>query len=246
MRQELVLDLIASGDANRAAIMQKFFQTQEGQYAAGDVFLGIQVPNVRKVIKPYISLANQEDITFLLQSKYHEVRFAALQILVTHFQQVKDVDEKKRLFDFYLSPEVLVRINNWDLVDSSCIKIVGGYLLETNFKDRNILYQMACDKSIWSRRIAMVSTLHFVRSGIFDDAINLGRILLSDDHDLIKKAVGWILREVGVKNKAILVDFLEHHVVDMSSVTFGYVMEKFSIEERGAYRIRRYNKSIKV
>ncbi len=211
----------------KAKILQRFFKTGEGEYGYGDIFAGITVPESRKIAKSNLDLS-LEDIQFLLNSPIHEERLIALLILVTCFN--KNESERKEIYDFYLKNTK--NINNWDLVDLSSHKILGEYLLD---KDRNILYDLAKSKLLWERRIAIVSTFAFIRKNQFEDSLKISEILLSDKHDLIQKAVGWALREIGKKDKKVLINFLEQYYKKMPRTMLRYSIEKFDEKTRKGY-----------
>ncbi len=190
-------ELAKVGDPVRAEKLQGFFKTGKGEYGEGDIFLGIRVPIQRRIAKKHKNIPF-EDITQLLQSEIHEHRLTALFILTHQFNK-GDHELRKRAVELYL--ENTGYVNNWDLVDSSAHKILGVWLMD---KPRDILYKLAESDSVWERRISIISTFPFIRSGDFSDAIALAKVLMSDDHDLIHKASGWVLREVGKKDEKVL------------------------------------------
>lgn len=207
-----------------------FFKTGKGQYGEGDKFLGTVVPDIRKVAK------KQKDIPFdelkiLLDSEYHECRLCALLILVERFKKTKDENERKGIVDFYLSQTA--RINNWDLVDLSAKDIIGEYLADR--EDRSVLYQLADSSLLWDQRIAVISTYAFIRRGDLKDIISLSRKLMSHKHDLMHKAIGWMLREAGKRDKQVLCDFLDIYSKQMPRTMLRYSIEKLSPEERAYY-----------
>ena len=220
--------LRALADPQTAQILQRFFKTGPGEYGEGDRFHGIKVPVVRKVANEFASLRLTE-IRKLLRSALHEERLAALLILVRRFSNA-EVKEKKRVYDFYLRHTQ--HINNWDLVDLSADKIVGAYLYEHS---RAPLYTLAGSQLLWDRRIAIIATLHFIRHHDFDDTIGLAERLRDDNHDLIHKAVGWMLREVGKRNQSALEEFLQEHYRQMPRTMLRYAIERFSEHRRKAY-----------
>ncbi|MBU0661567.1 DNA alkylation repair protein [Patescibacteria group bacterium] len=198
-----------------------FFKTGKGEYGEGDVFLGIRVPDIRKVSKQFYSISRAETKK-LLQSPYHEERLAALLILVNQFQKGDDVTQKS-IFDFYIRHTKYV--NNWDLVDLSAHYIVGAYMLK-HPNEETILDSFVCSKSLWERRIAMVATWIFIREGKFDKTIELAEILLDDKEDLMHKASGWMLREVWKKKNAPVEDFIKKHYTRMPRTMLRYAIEK--------------------
>ena len=216
------------GDKEDAQFLQRFFKTGPGQYGEGDIFLGIRVPAVRKLTKEYKDISLKEAST-LLKSPYHEIRLFALIILVNTFDRGDEISQKK-IYDLYLSNTRY--INNWDLVDISAPKIVGVYLLN---KKKEPLYQLAKSKSLWERRIAMLSTFCFIRNDQFADALKLAEILLRDQEDLIHKATGWMLREVGKRNTDIAENFLKTHCRIMPRTMLRYAIERLSPAKRKMY-----------
>jgi 3-methyladenine DNA glycosylase AlkD len=226
----LIDELTAMADAGKAVFLQGIFKTSKGQYAEGDVFLGITVPRTRTLIKAYKDMPLQE-IEILLYSEFHEVRLAGFLLLVGQFKKTKDADDRRKIYDFYLKHAK--QANNWDLVDLSCKDIAGGYLLDK--KDRSILYELACSSNLWEQRISIVSTGMFIKYFEFEDTLRISEKLLSHKHDLIHKAVGWMLRETGKKNREMLIAFLEKHSATMPRTTLRYAIEHFSPEEKQKY-----------
>ena len=206
----------------------RFFKTGPGEYGEGDIFLGIRVPVTRKVARKFRELP-LEQVLKLLKSKFHEERLLALFILVALFKKGND-KEKKNIYDAYL--DNTDTINNWDLVDSSAHQIVGGYLFERN---RKRLYQLAKSKSLWERRISMIATYTFIKKDDFEDTLRLSEILLTDEEDLMHKAVGWMLREVGKKDIEVEERFLRKHYKKMPRTMLRYAIEKFEEEKRQGY-----------
>ncbi|MDH4944433.1 DNA alkylation repair protein [Sulfurimonas sp. C5] len=225
--ETILKELYNYADENVANQTKKFFKTGIGEYSEGDIFLGVKVPVLRKLSKKYKQLSLDETI-LLLKSEYHESRLLALFILIFHFENASK--QKQTIYELYLSHTQY--INNWDLVDSSAHKIVGSYLLD---KNRDILYRLVQSDSLWERRIAVVATLWFIKHLQLNDTIKLAEMLLKDKEDLIHKAVGWVLREVGKQDKQLLINFLEKHSKVMPRVMLRYSLEKFSKEERKKY-----------
>lgn len=221
---ELKKDLSSLGEKDRAANYQRFFKTGKGEYGEGDIFLGIIVPNIRKVARKYKEL-DVADISKLVSSPIHEERMCALVIMTLRYPKDKDT-----FYKLYL--DNLKYINNWDLVDVTCPRIVGDYLLD---KPREILYQMASSKNLWEKRISIISTCMFVRNGEYEDTLKISEILLHDEHDLIHKAVGWMLREAGNKSKKTEEEFLRKHYKAMPRTALRYAIEKFPEVERKKY-----------
>ena len=226
MTAEFILnELFSVANPEKALLLQRFFKTGKGQYAEGDVFLGLVVPLSRSIAR-----ANKEtplsELQLLLDSPYHEARLVALVIIVERFKKASS-SGRTELFGFYLRNAA--RINNWDLVDVTCPHVVGAYLLD---KDRSVLYSLAGSSLLWEQRIAIVSTIAFIRSKQFDDTLALSEMLLSHKHDLMHKAVGWMLREVGKRDKVTLLSFLERNATRMPRTALRYAIEHFPGEER--------------
>ena len=220
--QRIINEIKAYIDPEKARILPRFFKTGKGEYGEGDRFMGVTVPNIRKVVKSNKDVS-LELVEKLLQSEWHEVRMCAVLLLVEKFKK-----QEEAVLEVYLRNTA--RINNWDLVDLSAPQIVGGYLL--NKSDRSLIYQLTKSESLWERRIAIVSTLTFIRNGQFDDTIAISEMLLSDSHDLIHKATGWMLREMGKRDLSLLREFLSKHSGTMSRTTLRYAIEKMNPEER--------------
>jgi len=212
----------------KAEILQSFFKTGPGEYGEGDIFIGVTVPNTRKVAKAFLNLSRVE-IRKLLASQIHEERLLALLILVAQYEASNRAC-KEKLYKFYIRNTKY--INNWDLVDLTAPKIVGNYLFE---KDRSILYEYARSRDLWKRRIAIVCTYFFIRKNDFRDTLALARLLMSDSHDLIHKAVGWMLREVGKGDSTVLEKFLARNYQKMPRTMLRYAIEKFPEKKRQAY-----------
>jgi len=211
-----------------AEAMLWFFKTGKGEYGEGDIFAGIKVPVQRKIAKEFLNLSFTE-LKELLKSKVHEERLIALLILVEKYEKGEE-KEKNKIFRFYINNRK--RINNWDLVDLSAPKIIGHYLLN---KDKKLLYDLAKSDNLWDRRIAILATYSFIKSGHFDDALRISDLLLNDKHDLIHKAVGWMLREVGKKNLAVEEIFLQPRYNKMPRTMLRYAIEKFPETKRKKY-----------
>ena len=217
--------LQALSDAEKREIFPKFFKAGKGEYGEGDRFLGVTVPNIRAIAKLHKDISIEE-IRELLQSEWHEVRLCALIIMVEKSKK-KDEALRKELFNLYLSQTK--RINNWDLVDLSCRFIIGEYLLD---KSRDILYHLAQSPLLWDNRIAIVSTYAFIRKGQLEDTYALSDLMMQHPHDLMHKAIGWMLREAGKRNPERLYDYVMRHRADMPRTMLRYAIEKFSPEER--------------
>ena len=224
--------MLAHQDPEQVEGLSRFFKTGKGQYGEGDKFLGIKVPVVREVVKQCRSDTSFEDLETCIRSEYHEMRLSALLALVQIFKHSKkDEVRQKRCVDFYLSHTQY--INNWDLVDLSCYELLGTWLLD---KDRTLLYDFARDgKTIWEQRIGIVSTMQFLRHGELDDTYAIAEIFLAKPkplHDLLQKAVGWLLREAGKRDEQRLKDWLSTRYKTMPRTMLRYAIEKFSKEER--------------
>lgn len=216
------------GDKEDAQFLQGFFKTGPGQYGEGDIFLGIRVPAARKLASEYKELPLKE-VLFLLKSPYHEVRLFALISLVNVFTQGNEIIQKK-IYDLYLANTR--HINNWDLVDLSAPNIVGAHLFT---KSRKPLYQLVKSKSLWERRIAVLSTFYFIRNNQFDDSLQIAEILLKDKEDLIHKATGWMLREIGKRDTKIAEAFLRKHCRTMPRTMLRYAIERLTPLKRRMY-----------
>ena len=218
-------ELQALSNAEKREIFPRFFKAGKGEYGEGDRFLGVTVPNIRAIAKLHKDISIEE-IRELLQSEWHEVRLCALIIMVEKSKK-KDEALRKELFNLYLSQTK--RINNWDLVDLSCRFIIGEYLLD---KSRDILYQLAQSPLLWDNRIAIVSTYAFIRKGQLEDTYALSDLMMHHPHDLMHKAIGWMLREAGKRNPERLYDYVMSHRADMPRTMLRYAIEKFSPKER--------------
>lgn len=208
----------------KAKILSKYFKTAKGEYAEGQTFLGVSVPQFRNLAKKYQSLSLNE-IEELLNNPIHEYKFISIIILTNQF-----INNEKKIFNFYIKHSR--KINNWDLVDVSAYKIVGRYLLN---KDKKILYQFARSKNLWQRRISIISTYYFIKNNKFNDCLNICNLLINDKHDLIHKASGWMLREIGKKSEKTLTNFLNKNSKVMPRTMLRYSIEKLNEEKRKYY-----------
>ena len=211
-----------------AKTMQWFFKTGKGEYGEGDVFVGLKVPTQRILAKEFRDL-NLNDLKVLLNSKVHEERLISLFILIYKFEK-GDENEKEKIFSFYLKN--IKGVNNWDLVDLSAPKIVGKYLLDI---EKSLLFKLAISENLWERRIAILSTQEFIRNNKFDTTLKIAKILLHDEQDLIHKAVGWMLREIGKRDLSIEEIFLKLYYKEMPRTMLRYAIEKFPEEKRKKY-----------
>jgi 3-methyladenine DNA glycosylase AlkD len=228
---ELTASLRKVSDKSYSEKVKMFFKTGVGDYAEKDVFLGVKVPVIRSIVKDYYSLS-LSDVKKLLLSEVHEFRFSASLILIEKFRFAKKnglEDLQQEIISFYVKNGSL--FNNWDLVDVSAPNILGDYLLNHDGDRRVLLSNLLVDKNIWKRRIAVVSTLKLVRAGQLSDAMFVCNKLLCDEEDLINKAVGWVLREVGKRDKNLLIGFLKDNYSSIPRITFSYAVEKLSIED---------------
>lgn len=223
MLNELKKDLETLAEKEKAAFFPRFFKTGKGQYGEGDKFIGVTVPNQRKIAKKYFKIPLPE-LQKLLTSPIHEHRLTALLILVDKYQKT---DQKQEIFDFYL--QNLSSVNNWDLVDSSAPKIIGAHLLN---KPRALLYQWAKSPDLWQKRIAILSTYTFIHQKDYTDTLKIAEILLQDKHDLIHKAVGWMLREIGKLDQPFLEKFLHKWHKNMPRTMLRYAIEKLDTDKR--------------
>ncbi len=228
MLAKLKKELELCARPQRAKVSASFFKTGKGQYGEGDIFIGVTVPDTRKIAKRYLHLSFQ-DITLLFESKIHEHRLIALLLLVERFKKADD-KTKTEIYNFYLKHTKYV--NNWDLVDLSAHYIVGSYLFE---KDKAMLYKLVKSNNLWERRIAIIATFAFIRKNNFEDTFKIAELLLQDKHDLMHKAVGWMLREVGKKDQQALETFLEIHCKVMPRTMLRYAIERFDEQKRQFY-----------
>lgn len=228
MFSQLIKEFQQVADPEKAKNLSWFFKTGKGEYGEGDIFLGIAVPRLRAISKKYQDL-ELKDLQKLLDSKIHEHRLSALMILRFKYQK-SNIKDQSEIVRFYLRNTK--KINNWDLVDLSCHYILGNWLLD---KDRKILYQLARSTNLWEKRIAIISTYEFIRSHQYIDTLKISEILLNDKHDLIHKAVGWMLREIGKKDKQTEIKFLNKYYKAMPRTMLRYAIEKFSDSERKFY-----------
>ena len=229
---EIISSLRALGSEEKSRHLSGFFKTGEGQYGYGDRFLGLPVPLTRGVAKSHKAAAF-EIVGGLLNSEWHEARLCALLIMVEKMRRAK-ADEAKRIFDMYLANTA--RINNWDLVDLSAPQVVGAYLID---KPRDVLYRLAASTLLWDNRIAMVSTYAFIKNNDLDDTFRLAVLLMNHTHDLMHKAVGWMLREAGKRDMARLRAFVDGHWRGMPRTMLRYAIEKYPEDERRAVLLRR-------
>lgn len=227
---DLKKDLRKFERPEKAKFLKRFFKTGKGEYAEGDFFLGLMTDETKDVAKKYINLGFS-DLAKLLSSKIHEERVVALMILSRRFDKANSL-ERKEIYDFYLKN--LDGVNNWDLVDGSAANIIGRYLFESK-ASREFLFDYAKSENLWKRRIAMMSTFFYIKQNDFKDALRIAEILLNDKHDLIHKAVGWMLREIGNRDLKTEETFLKTYYRKMPRTMLRYAIEKFSEEKRKKY-----------
>ncbi len=231
-------------DEEKRSVLLRFFKTGKGEYGEGDKFLGVTVPNIRSVASQHLDIPVR-DVEILLASPWHEIRMCGLLIMVecckntrkkswirVHSEE-KGEELRKQCFELYLKNTA--RINNWDLVDLSAPVIIGEYIAD---KPRDVLYHLAESTSLWEQRIAVVSTLVLIRKNDFNDIYMLAEMLLHHPHDLMQKAIGWMLREVGKMDEPRLLDFLDNHSIEMPRTMLRYAIEKFTDVKREYYMKR--------
>jgi 3-methyladenine DNA glycosylase AlkD len=226
--QQIKKRLKQLANKEKAEILQRFFKTGPGEYGEGDVFIGVKVPDLRKVAKnfQYIGI---KDVIILLESAIHEERLLALLILVSKYVKGNET-AKKEIYKLYLKKTTF--INNWDLVDVTAQHIVGDYLMD---KNKSPLYRLTKSKDLWERRIAVMATFCFIKRERYEDTLKIAKILLNDKEDLIHKAVGWMLREIGKRNMVIEETFLKQHYKEMPRTMLRYAIEKFPEPKRQQY-----------
>ncbi|MFH0979564.1 MAG: DNA alkylation repair protein [Candidatus Roizmanbacteria bacterium] len=229
MIKKVIQELNKKTNPEKAKILSRFFKTGKGEYGEGDKFLGITVPEQRQTAKKFFKNITLKEIKILLKNKIHEYRLTAL-IMLTYKYKKADEKDRKQYFEFYLKNTR--SINNWDMVDLTAPNIVGEYLFD---KDRKIIYELTKSKNLWEKRIAILSTYTFIRKNQFLDTLRVAEILIKDKHDLIQKAVGWMLREVGKRNLKTEEEFLQKYYQKMGRITLRYAIEKFPEEKRKFY-----------
>lgn len=215
-------ELMKFSDAEKAEFLPKFFQAFPGGYGEGDEFLGIVVPHQRQTARKYYQKTPLSEIEKLLNEPIHEYRLTALFMLTLKYEKSKIVTERDAIVDLYM--DNLANINNWDLIDSSAHKILGPHFID---KDKSILYEFAHSGKLWKQRVSIITTFHFIRHKQYEDALNIATILLNHKHDLIHKAVGWMLREIGNRDFEVEFDFLIKHYRNMPRTMLRYAIEKF-------------------
>ena len=240
--EEIIALLISEKDDKQREHLMRFFKTGKGEYGEGDQFLGLKVPQTRGIVKEARLLASLDEIQKLLLSEWHEVRLAGLLLIVEEMKanlpKRKDNDEalrlkakrRKEITEFYLRNARYA--NNWDLVDLSCEYVIGPFIRYSDSLDYEILYRLAESNNLWEQRIAIVTTLDFIRNGIFEPTLHLADKLISHPHDLIHKAIGWTLREIGKRDEKTLLDYLEVNYSKLPRTALRYAIEKLPEQER--------------
>jgi 3-methyladenine DNA glycosylase AlkD len=223
-------EIKSHADKEKAAFFPRFFKTGKGEYAEGDQFIGVTVPNIRNAVKKYYLTLDINETEELLNDRIHEFRLAALLILVLKYQKAGTEKEGKKVVDIFLKN--LASVNNWDLVDSSADKILGAYIFTKGEYHKSILYDFARSSDLWKQRIAIMSTFYFIRKGEYEDTLKIAKLLLNHKHDLIHKAVGWMLREVGNRDFDTEFDFLKESYKVMPRTMLRYAIEKFDPKVR--------------
>ena len=218
-------------DPKKAKNNAWFFKTGPGEYGEGDKFVGVTVPNMRKVARRYKNLSLDE-VAKLVSSPMHEHRLTGVFILVGQFERAKNPEDKQAIYDEYMKLLDAEHINNWDIVDSSAHKIVGAWLVD---KNRKVLIDLASSGQLWKQRVAIIATAYFIRQDDFTDTLLISELLLDHPHDLIHKAVGWMLREVGNRDRAVEEEFLKKHYKYMPRTMLRYAIEKFPEQLRKSY-----------
>lgn len=233
---DVVKELEYLKNSEKIKVFKRFFKTNEGEYGYGDMFWGISVPQVREISKRYFRDISFDEIKVLINHRIHEIRLAGYLILTYQYEK-SDNEKRKDIFDFYLNN--LSGCNNWDLVDLSCYKIVGEYVLR-NKEKRKILYKLSKSKNLWEQRISIVSTYPMIKRKEFEDTLNISKLLLFHKHDLIHKAVGWMLREVGKQDMNVLRKFLNENINTIPRTTLRYSIEKMNKSERKGYLLKNF------
>ncbi|OGG03543.1 DNA alkylation repair protein [Candidatus Gottesmanbacteria bacterium RBG_16_37_8] len=228
MLDKLVRDLNKLKNPQKAKLLARFFKTGKGEYGEGDIFFGLTVPQQRSIAKRYSDLT-VPDLQELIDSPIHEYRLISLLIIVEKYKK-GNFKEKEKIVDFYLKNTS--QINNWDLVDLSAEKILGDYLMD---KDKSIIYKLTESANIWERRISILTTFQFIKNKKYDDTLKISEILLKDKHDLIHKAVGWMLREIGKRDQKIEEIFLQKYYKIMPRTMLRYAIERFNESKKKYY-----------
>lgn len=229
IHQSITTELVLKKNIDDAMFLQGFFKTGPSEYGEGDLFLGLRVPQVRAVAKEYYKSATIKDIDKLLQSKWHEVRLCGAVLLTLQYPKASD-SEKVKIYNMYIS-HIGRGINNWDLVDVACPRIVGAHLYN---KDRSPLFDLA-KGGLWQKRVSIISTFYFLREGDITDTLQLAELLVHEEHDLLHKAVGWALREMGKVDDTVLYSFLDTYAATMPRTMLRYSLEKIPTKKKDYY-----------
>lgn len=235
--ENLLSEILAIQNPDNAALSQRFFKTGIGQYGEGDVFLGVRVPQIRAIVKKYYKDITIQDLQSLLTSKWHEVRLAAVIVMAMHYPKAAPVSQKQ-LYDLYIA-QTGKGINNWDIIDVTCPHVVGAYLFD---KDREALYELA-KGNLWQKRVSIISTFYFLRNNDPIDTYKLAEILVYEQHDLLHKAVGWSLREIGKCDGQLLRQFLDKYAGTMPRTALRYALERLPLPEKEQYMKLKVNAS---
>ena len=227
LTEQIIESLKDNANPEKVEFFPKFFKAGPGEYAEGDLFLGVKVPDQRKIAKQFYRDISMDELSELIQNPYHEVRMTGLIALVYRYEKAKSEEVRKELSDFYLHH--LDWVNNWDLVDTSCPRILGHFYWK---KEKDLFYHLAGSHDLWRQRVAMISSLFWIKKGEFKDALAIAEMLLNHPHDLIHKAVGWMLREIGNEDIAAELNFLKKHYQSMPRTALRYAIEKFPEDMR--------------
>lgn len=222
LTEQIIETLREKAIPEKASFLSKFFKTGPGEYGEGDLFLGVTVPDQRQIAKQFFKEISLEELTRLIQHPFHEIRLTGLLALVYRYEKTKSEPDKMALVNFYLSQ--LDFVNNWDLVDSSCYQILGHFYWK---KEKTLFYELADSGHLWRQRVAMISSYFWIKKGEFADALALAGRLKNHPHDLMHKAVGWMLREIGNRNFEVELEFLKKHYLTLPRTALRYAIEKF-------------------
>ena len=230
LTEQIIEALMGKAIPEKASFLPKFFKTGPGEYGEGDLFLGVTVPDQRQIAKQFFKEISLEELTLLIQHPFHEVRLTGLLALVYRYEKTKSETEQRKLVDYYLAH--LDFVNNWDLVDSSCYQILGHFYWK---KDKSLFYELADSDHLWRQRVAMISSFFWIKKGEYADALALAEKLKNHPHDLMHKAVGWMLREIGNRNFEVELEFLKKHYQTLPRTALRYAIEKFPEDLRQDY-----------
>lgn len=222
LTEQIIEALKDKANPGKVPILLKFFQVFPGGYGEGDQYMGVTVPDQREVARQFFKEICLEDLSQLIKNPFHEVRLTGLLALVYRYEKTKSETEQRKLVDFYLAH--LDFVNNWDLVDSSCYQILGHFYWK---KDKTVFYELADSGHLWRQRVAMISSFYWIKKGEFADALALAEMLKNHPHDLMHKAVGWMLREIGKRDLETEIEFLKKHYQSMPRTALRYAIEKF-------------------